>query len=162
MKNQTFDQLFERWHLKSIKLNVKFASMEFAPNDVDREAAWELYVELLTRITTQSLPLSDGDEKTALDSVYSIFPTTREILKRKGRQCVGFTKIAIPVLNQIVRPFTAKWHKLSLNNAFDNTEKCTEFRKELKDLQILLKYYTSLLSEVAAVEDLSGFENPLD
>ena len=162
MKNQTFDQLFERWHLKSIKLNVKFASMDFAPNDVDREAAWELYVELLTRITTQSLPLSDGDEKTALDSVYSIFPTTREILKRKGRQCVGFTKIAIPVLNQIVRPFTAKWHKLSLNNAFDNTEKCTEFRKELKDLQILLKYYTSLLSEVAAVEDLSGFENPLD
>ena len=97
-----------------------------------------------------------------MDSVYSIFPTTREILKRKGRQCVGFTKIAIPVLNQIVRPFTAKWHKLSLNNAFDNTEKCTEFRKELKDLQILLKYYTSLLSEVAAVEDLSGFENPLD
>lgn len=158
MKNQTFDQLFEKWHLKSIKLNVAFASMEFAPNDVDREAAWELYVELLTRITTQSLPLSDGDEKTALDSVYSIFPTTREILKRKGRQCVGFTKIAIPVLNQIVRPFTAKWHKLSLNNAFDDAEKCKEFREELKKLQILLKYYTSLLSEIAEVEDLSELE----
>lgn len=162
MKKHTFNQLFEKWHLKSIKLNVKFASMEFAPNDVDREAAWELYVELLTRITTQNLPFSDGDEKTALDSVYSIFPTTREILKRKGRQCVGFTKIAIPVLNQIVRPFTAKWHKLSLNKAFEDAEKRKEFREELKNLQTLLKYYTSLLSEVAQVEDLSGFENPLD
>lgn len=162
MKKHTFDQLFEKWHLKSIKLNVKFASMEFAPNDVDREAAWELYVELLTRITTQSLPLSDGDEKTALDSVYSIFPTTREILKRKGRQCVGFTKIAIPVLNQIVRPFTAKWHKLSLDNAFDDAKKCKDFREELEKLQILLKYYTSLLSEIAEVEDLSGFEDFLD
>ena len=162
MKNHTFDQLFEKWHLKSIKLNIKFASMEFAPNDVDREAAWELYVELLTRITTQSLPLSDGDEKTALDSVYSIFPITREILKRKGRQCTEFSKVAIPVLNQVVRPFTAKWHKLSLNNAFEDPEKCREFREELKNLQTLLKYYTSLLSEVAEVEDLSGFENPLD
>lgn len=162
MKNKSFGQLFEKWHLKSIKLNVKFASMEFAPNDVDREAAWELYVELLTRITTQSLPFSDGDEKTALDSVYSIFPITREILKRKGRQCVGFTKVAIPVLNQIIRPFTAKWHKLSLNKAFDDAEKCKEFREELGKLQIMLKYYTSLLSEIAAVEDLSGFENPLD
>jgi hypothetical protein len=162
MKNHTFDQLFEKWHLKSIKLNIKFASMEFAPNDVDREAAWELYVELLTRITTQCLPLSDGDEKTALDSVYSIFPITREILKRKGRQCTEFSKIAIPVLNQVVRPFTAKWHKLSLNNAFEDAEKCNEFREELKNLQTLLKHYTSLLSEIAEVEDLSGFENPLD
>jgi len=159
MKNHTFDQLFEKWHLKSIKLNIKFASMEFAPKDVDREAAWELYVELLTRITTQSLPFSYGDEKTALDSVYSIFPITREILKRKGRQCTEFSKVAIPVLNQVVRPFTAKWHKLSLNNAFGDVEKCKEFREELKNLQTLLKYYTSMLSEIAEVEDLSGFEN---
>jgi hypothetical protein len=63
---------------------------------------------LLTRIVTQSQPLLDGDEKTVLDSVYSIIPITREILKRKGCQCVAFTKIAVLVLNQVVRPFTAK------------------------------------------------------
>jgi hypothetical protein len=31
--------------------------------------------------------------------------------------------------------------------------------EELKNLQTLLKYYTSMLSEIAEVEDLSGFEN---
>ena len=39
---------------------------------------------LLTRIITQSQPLSDGDEKTALNSVYSIISITREILMRMG------------------------------------------------------------------------------
>ena len=63
---------------------------------------------LLTRIVTQSQPLLDGDEKTVLDCVYSIIPIAREILKRKGCQCVAFTKIAVLVLNQVVRPFTAK------------------------------------------------------
>ena len=72
------------------------------------KAAWELYIELLTRITTQPLPQSYGDEKTALDSVFSIFGLTRSIIKENGTNCIEFTKIAIIVLNQIIRPFTAK------------------------------------------------------
>ena len=52
--------------------------------------------------------------KRALDSVYSLFPTTRTIIRTHGRDAMEFTKIAVVVLNQIVRPFTAKWHRLSL------------------------------------------------
>jgi hypothetical protein len=36
--------------VKFIKLNLKLAEMEFQPNDVDRKAAWALYVERITRI----------------------------------------------------------------------------------------------------------------
>lgn len=113
---------------------------------------------MLTRITTQALKDSDGDEKTALTSVYSIFPTTRAILKEKGRDAQTFTKIAVIVLNQIIRPFTAKWHRLSEQGAFSNKESCETFRRELKTLQVDLIHYTQLLADVAEVEDLTDIE----
>lgn len=52
-KKQTFGELFRRWGLKSVKLNVKFAQLEFEATDDDMTAAWDMYVELITRIATQ-------------------------------------------------------------------------------------------------------------
>jgi hypothetical protein len=146
---------FENWDLTKLQIKAGFLEMEWEPQEKDREAAWELYVEMLTRIITQPLPEKHGDEKTALDSVYALFGITREILRRKGRECAQFTKIAVIVLNQIVRPFTAKWHGLSLAGAFDNAEKQAEFRKDLSALQKDLRNYSRLLAEIAQVEDLT-------
>ena len=106
-----FGEFFRKWGLNSIKLNLKFAELEFSPTEDDQTAAWDMYVELITRITTQPLAQDEGDEATALESVYSIFGITREILKSKGKNAESFTKIAIVVLNQRIRPFTAKWHR---------------------------------------------------
>jgi hypothetical protein len=147
--------LIENWGLTSLKLKAGFLETEWKPTDPDKDAAWDLYVELLTRITTQALPDQDGIEKTALDSIYSIFPTTRSILKSRGRQCVEFTKLAVIVLNQIVRPFTAKWHKLSTDGSFSNPEICQQFRQELAILQSQLIIYAKALSDIADVEDLT-------
>ena len=105
---------FENWGLTKLKVSMGFLETEWSPQEADRDAAWELYVEMLTRIVTQPLAVTDGDEQTALDSVNALFGITREILRSKGRDCIEFSKIAVIVLNQIVRPFTAKWHKLSL------------------------------------------------
>lgn len=147
---------FGHWGLGKIKLNIGFAEAEFELKPDDRAAAWDLYVEMLTRIVTQPLPDEDGDEKTALDSVHSLFKTTRDILKAHGAHCVEFTKVAIVVLNQIVRPFTAKWHPLSLANAFADQSRRNEFRTELSALQIDLRKYTRALASMAQVEDLTG------
>ena len=51
-----------------MKVNAGFLEAEFSVKDGDRQAAWKLYVELLTRITTQALPRDSGDEEAALDS----------------------------------------------------------------------------------------------
>ena len=148
--------LFENWGLTNIKLNVGFMEAEFEAKPDDQEAAWEMYVELITRTLTQELRDEDGDEKTALDSVHSLFPITREILKSKGRKCEAFTKIAVIVLNQIVRPFTAKWHKLEIEGAFDSPAKCKEFREELKQLQSKMRGYSAMLASIAGVEDITA------
>ena len=83
-------------------------SWEVSFQEADKDAAWELYVEMLTRIVTQPLPSEAGDEKTALDSVYSLFSTTREILRTRGRGTIQFSKVAIPVLNQVVAPLSRR------------------------------------------------------
>lgn len=154
-----FKDIFSKFHLSKVKLNFKFAEMEFEIKADDKDAAWEMYVELLTRIITQRLAPASGDEKTALDSVYSLFATTRRILKVRGRNATSFTKIAIIILNQIVRPFTAKWHKISLDNGFADPKNCDEFRKELADLQTDMRCYASLLAEMAEVEDLTDIND---
>ena len=126
--------------------------------DADKTAAWDMYVELLTRVTTQHIATEDGDEKSALTSIYSLFEITRNIIKENGSGCIEFAKVAIVILNQVIRPFTAKWHKLSLENAFDKSEKRSLFREELMDLQIVLRRYTQLLADIAGVEDLTQLE----
>ena len=149
----------ENWGMTSLKIKAPFLDMEWKPRDEDKNAAWELYIELLTRIATQTLPVEYGDEKTALDSVYKLFELTREIIKRNGRQCFEFTKIAIVILNQVIRPFTAKWHKKSLKGAFEDEAECKKFREELSALQRKLKIYSKMLADMAGVEDITGLED---
>jgi hypothetical protein len=146
----------ENWDLTGLKINLGVLETEWQPQEKDREAAWELYVEMLTRIVTQPLPVEQGDEQTALDSVHALFGITREILKRNGRECIQFSKIAVVVLNQIVRPFTAKWHRLALAGALNDEKGRSEFRKELAALQVVLCNYTRALADIAQVEDLTA------
>lgn len=113
-----------------------------------------MYIELLTRITTQPLADEHGDENTALESIYNLFSLTWEVIKRNGRHCIEFTRIALMILKQKIRRLTARWHKLSLEGAFDDDTQCKIFRVELKELQKTLQVYNLLLADMAGIEDL--------
>lgn len=153
-KKSKLKDILRRFSIDQINLPTQAAGLVISYTDWDKEAAWLMYVELLTRITTQ--PMNDeGDEQTALNSVYKLFDITREILKEYGRKAINFTKISIIILNQKIRPFTSKWHKLSCENAFENKQLCKKFREELEILRHVLVAYTRLLAEMANVEDLT-------
>jgi hypothetical protein len=145
----------ENWDMTGLKLSVPFLKTEWAPKTLDREAAWDLYVELLTRSLTQPMEAGEGDEQAALESIHELFSITRDVLHRHGRECVEFTKLAIIVLNQIVRPFTSRWHSLACSGAFKKTEQREQFRTELAALQFDLRKYCRMLADVAEVEDLT-------
>ena len=148
----------EKWGMTSLKINASFLQMEWTVQAADKNAAWALYIELLTRITTQPLPVEHGDEKTALDSVYSLFAITREVIRENGPECINFTKIAIVVLNQVIWPFTAKWHRKSLAGDFERESERAAFRDELASLQEELRKYSRMLAGTAGVEDLTDLE----
>ena len=151
--------LFEKWGLVGLKVKTPILEMDWEPSDHDKDAAWDLYVELLTRIATQRVPDDHGTEEAALERVHKIFGLTRTTLKERGRKAENFTRVAIIVLNQVIRPFTAKWHRLSKQGVFDEDAKCVEFRGELAALQDKLRAYTRLLSDLADVEDMTEMED---
>jgi hypothetical protein len=147
-----------KWNLDSLSINASFLSADLKFNDADRKAAWELYVELITRVTTQTVEQEQGDEASALASVYELFPRTREILKQHGPDCADFAKIAVVVLNQVVRPFLAKWHRRSVEGVFADPDQRTQFRAELEGVREKLRNYTRLLGDIAGVEDFTQLE----
>jgi len=153
-----WEKWLENWDMASLKIKAPFLEMDWSPAEADRDAAWELYIELLTRVATQPLDTHHGSESTALNSVYSLFPTTRAIIKERGRDCIEFTKLAVVVLNQVVRPFTSKWHRVAADGGLDDVKTREEFRDDLTGLQLELVGYARALADMAGVEDLTELE----
>lgn len=152
-------EFLERSGLTGLRLNPDLLEDQFKPKDPDRDAAWDLYVEFSTRVTAQNLPPDAGEEKAALASVDELFPLTRDILKKHGAEAGEFAKLSIPVLNQVIRPFTTKWHKVAQQpDAFNSPAQAAEFRAELASLQVQLHNYTRALASMADVEDLALLE----
>ena len=108
----------DRVSLETVSVSLPFGigSMSWKVDTTQKKAAWSLYVELVTRIAVQPLEVDQGLVREAMNSLYSLFGTTREVLKAAGpdvgasRDSVG--GIAIAVLNNGLRPFLAKWHPL--------------------------------------------------
>ncbi len=106
----------DRAVLKKVTVNVPFGigSAEWESDLTERRTAWALYVELITRVASQPMESGSGSARESLNSLYQLFPTTREILKAAGPD-VGASLssvggIAITVLNDGLRPFLSKWH----------------------------------------------------
>ena len=116
----------------------------------DKDASWEMYVELNTKITTQPITQYYNDEpttgysKSALTSIYSIFAETRLILKEYGLEGKQFASLAFEMLNVVIRPFTTKWH---------NRIQPNKFQEDLKQLQSDLAPYVDKFLEMANTKD---------
>ncbi len=155
--------------LSEMTLNLpQFGEMKFAINLEYRRVAWRLFVETLTRVSTQPLGIEDGSLREALTSLYSLFSATRELLKNmppsKPASKVTVEMLAVKMLNQEIRPFLSTWHvRLKKFEAtrpgveeseWSQNEEC---RKELEALRSRLMNYTKAFGELASVANLSEF-----
>ena len=57
------------------------------------------------------------------------------------------------ILNQVVRPFTAEWHRRSLAGDFQDEAACVEFRQDLSEVQRVLRIYTQMLGDMVGLEE---------
>jgi hypothetical protein len=117
---------------------ARFGDQIFSTTDPNKLAAHELRVELYSRVTTQRLAYGSGVEKTALESIVSIFETARGITVRY-QGCDSFATVTWFVLNTIVRPFTAKWHPISSSGGLTALDASDDFREELTAVQKSLR-----------------------
>lgn len=89
------------------------ASPPAPPGTVERAAAFDLQIELVTRVGVQTLAADQGSLREALNSLYSLFATTRDVLHRMAKETTGpltLPGIAASLANRHLRPFLATWH----------------------------------------------------
>jgi hypothetical protein len=82
----------------SVRLSFGIGSAELEADPTERRAAWSLYVELVTRIAVQPLETNQGLLLEALNSLYSLFDTTRDqqllVKKSQFSDCLESQNIA--------------------------------------------------------------------
>lgn len=145
----------------------------WAPERAERDAAWELYVELVTRVSVVELHPDDGKVREALSSFYQLFAITRDILRRYGPAVargsadrITFGRIAVSMLNGAVRPVLAYWHPrltsyeearpMDIDSVTHERhwEHIAELRADINRTRQVLTEIASLLGTVAGVESL--------
>jgi hypothetical protein len=144
------------------KINLPFGlgDVTFKPNDIEKKAAWELYVELVTRIATQEIAANEALDREALNSLYSLFTSTRQVLRAAGPSA-GLVQgtvggVAVDVLNKGLRPFLTKWHPSlksweAVGKLDDNWPERQQFRSELAAVGRNLSRYAEALAIIAGV-----------
>jgi hypothetical protein len=153
-------------HLTQVKVSIpQFSELTFVVNNDARQVAWRLFVEIVTRTSTQPLNDDEGIIREALTSLYSLFAITRETLKNSrpsipapGSQTVEH--LAVTMLNWELRPFLSKWHpRLHVfeqahpggpESAWPEAAAC---RLELRQAQEHLRRYALGFAQLAGVRD---------
>ena len=133
--------------LLSREFIARWGDEPWRPSDDDRKAAARLHTQLESRIATQRLDYRDGVEKAALDSVFALFQKTRDIVDQFPA-CRHVDALAWEVLNNKVRPFTAKWHRRNERGDLRALDSTDEFRADLGDLQPVLRCLDALLIHI--------------
>lgn len=146
----------------------------WVPDSRERDAAWEMYIELVTRVGVVELQEDEGLIREALVSLYSLFATTRDILRRYGPgvaqpgpgATVSFGHLAVGVLNHALRPVLAEWHPLLEDREHTRPENVSrldwerswdrhqDLRDTLDEVGTTLTVYAGLLGEVCNAKDL--------
>ncbi|MEW8627235.1 MAG: DUF2235 domain-containing protein [Candidatus Thiodiazotropha sp.] len=148
---RTWGAWIRYWEISNPGIDPTRLDEFWAPNDADRALAWDIYVELQTRIAVQKLDDDKGDDAKALTSIAKLFGLSRKSMRKHGVSCSNTGTLLTAYLNQKVRGFTSKWHRISLKDKWtDNPDVIrSEFRDELKQLQPILTTLSSALSQLA-------------
>ncbi|MCX4741787.1 TIR domain-containing protein [Streptomyces antibioticus] len=80
---------------------------------LERRAAFDLQVELVTRIGVQPLPPDAGSLREAVTSLHTLFAAAREAMHQMAAEVdspVALPHIASRLVNEHLRPFLTVWH----------------------------------------------------
>lgn len=89
--------------------------VKIRPNDIDRQIAYKIWVELSTRKVGLEIDLDNDVISEIYDSWYSFFSVTRELIKDvpvsklRRRDTERIIALSIDVLNTGIRPHLTKW-----------------------------------------------------
>lgn len=154
-------------------LRVGEISGTWKPNKAERQAAWELFVELVTRISVAPPRADEELMRESLDSLYSLSASARKILRKYGPDVAepqkggqyNFGYLTVTMLNYGLRPLRG-WHSalqdwesrrptdLSRRDHENTWSHADELYSALRETRGILIAYTSLLASACGVCNL--------
>ncbi len=117
-------------------------------NDPNAAAAHVFLTELSTRIATQRLHFSEGDEAAALASLHALFGVARKTITDHFG-CEDFARETLGFLNGPFRSFMADWHRKSLAGLLNTRDGAVAFRAELRAQQDKMRVFAATLHQMA-------------
>ena len=127
------------------------------PNPAEEAGAWDLLVELVTRISVVGLKDDEGKLDAALASYANIFDAARGALQRHGptvaaqrRGELSLATIVAHLLNRVIRPVTAWWHP---RVAELDDEQTAKLRNTLAELSRLVTEYAKVLAQACDAKE---------
>ncbi len=129
-------------------------------------AAWEIFIEIMTRVGANKLTTNEGRSDEARDSIYQLFQRCREILLAMGPSPKSTSEpieiITLRLLNKELRPFLTKWRHASPNAAGSFHKDDVAFRSDLSKLQTrIIQNYSVGFSRLAGFRDSDKIQNVL-
>lgn len=170
----------ESIELKEVQVSWLGIQGKWVADRKQQTAAWEMYVELITRISVQPLGPEEGLLREALSSLHALFGETRRILKHHGPALarplsggeITFGTLAVRVLNKVLRPLLSRWHPLlqahevtrPANLAPSEHERSwphhDELRQQIETARRELLDYADLLARVAGIQTIHDPASP--
>jgi hypothetical protein len=170
--------LISQWYWQTAKLTEvtiavpQVSELKFVVNNDARQVAWKLYIETVTRVSTQPLGTQEGYIRESLASLHGLFGSTRDTLKASrpsapipGGQTVEH--LAITMLNHELRPFLTKWHPRLHSFELAHPAEAesvwpqnTECREDLKQVQSHLAHFALAFARLAGVRDAEAAVPP--
>lgn len=142
-----------------------------SPGPVERAAAYDLQVELVTRVGVQPLAPDQGSLREALTSLHALFGATRLALHQVAKETavpLTLPHIAATLANQHLRPFLSTWHPALQQHEAGRPddvsptahelawEQATEMREHLDRLRLPLARIVGQLAELSGVDLLTS------
>lgn len=165
-------------HLKegSFEIDFKLVKLGAKLAEDDRQCAWELYTEMVTRVSIvgkaddRNCSNFDGELLSeSLDSMYKFFQEARNIMKKFPVGKIGKKKNHLGILihemmRQILRPFLEKWHidyrhwwelhKNDSTNPIEIQRKYPKYKLFMADWQDLRLVMRAIEDELISIYDL--------
>lgn len=180
-----YNYFFERSALEDILSSVKCntvnitlpsgVSFEFKAQEEDRKIAWEIFVQIRTRIA--AVEFKDGEDSLlhVNQSLYDLFNLIREKVQGLSLRTVtkdkdgNLVELYFSILNHGIRPYLTKWHipvshfHTKQKDSYKSTiEVDQEFAQsnpkiilDIKSLNYRMKKYAEILHKIARGIDIS-------
>ena len=125
----------------------------------DRDAAWQLYIELMSRHVDRAKKVEECNPFTVMDSFEGLFQARTEIFREAGSKSVKTLNKIMPFLNETIRPFVQKWRLESKDGAFNGeymmSVRRPEFYREAEVLYEEIQTMCDTMARIAGVQNLA-------